>query len=98
MPTMVAAKIMSKRGRGRPVPHVAKTKLPGVRQSHGHTQDDLVQLAGVSRRSIARIEAGGASRAVADTLARIAAVYEMSVSELFPEVTLHATPPRKRVS
>ncbi len=60
------------------------------RRGHGWTQEQLAENAGVSVRTIQRIESGDA--ATLETLKCLAAVFETSVSQLIQEQKMNATP------
>lgn len=56
-------------------------KLVELRESHGLTQLQLSELAGIDRKTINRIENGHFSPSL-DTLTRLALVLHVSVSDL----------------
>jgi transcriptional regulator with XRE-family HTH domain len=55
-----------------------------LREKHGWSQEQLAQLAGVSLRTIQRVEAG--NRASLETLNSLASVFETDLSKLTEEI------------
>lgn len=57
-----------------------------LREQHGWSQDQLARFAGLSLRTIQRVEAG--NRASLETLKALASVFETDISRLTEEITV----------